>query len=60
MKQSQLLLMIRKKVVKYLAGYVENRTIRCIEDTIVLSGLGDNASGCGTLALAKQELHDQS
>lgn len=59
MKQKQLLPMIHNKVLEYLAGYVENDTIKCIHETIVLPGLGDNAGGCGALALAKQALHAQ-
>ena len=59
MKQKQLLSMIHKKVLEYLAGYVENDTIKCIQETVVLPGLGDNAGGCGALALAKQALHAQ-
>ena len=60
MKQKHLLPMIHNKVLEYLAGYVDNRMVRNLKETVVLPGLGDNAGGCGALALAKQALHHQS
>ena len=54
MKQPQLLPLIREKTVSFLGGYIKNKSIEHIENTIVLAALGQEAGNIGALALAKQ------
>ena len=58
MKQEQLLPLIQAKTKQLLAGYIENKTISAIEDTIVLAALGQEAGNMGALALARLALTD--
>ncbi len=53
MKQTQLLPHIHRRTVELLAGYIENKSITHIEQTIVLAS--SNAGPCGVLALASTE-----
>lgn len=54
MKQPQLLPMIHKKTIEFLAGYIKNKSVEQIENTIVLAALGQEAGNIGALAIAKQ------
>lgn len=56
MKQKQLLAKIHEKTVKFLGGYIENKSVWNIQETIVLAALGQEAGNIGALALAKQAL----
>lgn len=56
MKQKQLLPLIHNKTKKLLNGYLQNKSITHIEQTIVLAALGQEAGNMGALALAKSAL----